>query len=66
MVKHIYTFSFGIFTVSVILISCICGMAFTIAGKVTITAVACSLILGIIVNIILNLKKKDDDKEDKE
>ena len=56
----------NLFTVSVILVSGIGGMAFTIADKVTITSVACSLILGIIVNIILNLKKKNNDKEDNE
>jgi uracil permease len=47
----------NLFTVSVILISGIGGMAMAI-GKVTITAIACSLILGIIVNIILNKFKK--------
>ena len=47
----------NLFTVSVILISGIGGMAMAI-GKVTITAIACSLILGIITNIILHLKKE--------
>ncbi len=46
----------NLFTVSVILISGIGGMAMKI-GKVTITAIACSLILGIIVNILLHRKK---------
>ncbi len=46
----------NLFTVSAILIPGIGGMAMAI-GKVTITAIACSLILGIIVNVILNLKK---------
>ncbi len=32
-------------------------------GKVTITAIACALILGIIVNIVLNKLKKDDGDE---
>ena len=51
----------NLFTVSVILISGIGGMAMSI-GKVTITAIACALILGIIVNIVLNkFKKKTDD-----
>ena len=49
----------NLFTVSVILISGIGGMAISI-GKVTITAIACALILGIIVNIVLNKFKKSD------
>ncbi len=48
----------NLFTVSVILISGIGGMAISI-GKVTITAIACALILGIIVNIVLNKFKKE-------
>ncbi|MBR6533841.1 MAG: uracil-xanthine permease [Clostridia bacterium] len=46
----------NLFTVSAILIPGIGGMAMAI-GKVTITAIACSLILGIIVNIVLHRKK---------
>ena len=46
----------NLFTVSAILIPGIGGMAMAI-GKVTITAIACSLILGIIVNIVLHAKK---------
>ena len=46
----------NLFTVASILIPGIGGMAMTI-GKVTITAIACSLILGIIVNTILSRKK---------
>ncbi len=49
----------NLFTVSVILIAGIGGMAMKI-GKVTITAIACALILGIIVNIVLHAKKKAD------
>ena len=48
----------NLFTVSAILIPGIGGMAMAI-GKVTITAIACSLILGIIVNIVLHAKKKN-------
>ncbi len=48
----------NLFTVSSILIPGIGGMAMAI-GKVTITAIACSLILGIIMNLILHAKKKD-------
>ena len=47
----------NLFTVSVILIAGIGGMAMSI-GKVTITSIACALILGIIVNILLNKFKK--------
>ena len=46
----------NLFTVSTILIPGIGGMAMTI-GKVTITGIACSLILGILVNIMLSKKK---------
>jgi len=46
----------NLFVVSVILIAGIGGMALTI-GKVTLTEVACALILGIITNIILQKKK---------
>ncbi|MBE6732470.1 MAG: uracil-xanthine permease [Ruminococcaceae bacterium] len=48
----------NLFTASVILIAGIGGMAMSI-GKVTITSIACALILGIIVNIILSIKKTD-------
>ena len=47
----------NLFTVSVILITGIGGMALSI-GKVTITNIACALILGIITNIVLNKFKK--------
>ena len=50
----------NLFTVSVILIAGIGGMAMTI-GKVTITSIACALVLGIIVNIVLHAKKKDEE-----
>ncbi len=46
----------NLFTTSVILITGIGGMALAI-GKVTITAIACALILGIITNILLAKKK---------
>ena len=49
----------NLFTVSVILITGIGGMAMKI-GEVTITAIACALILGIIVNILLHKFKKPD------
>ncbi len=47
----------NLFTVSAILIPGIGGMAMGI-GKVTVTAIACALILGIIINIILNKGRK--------
>ena len=54
----------NLFTVSVILITGIGGMAISI-GKVTITAIACALISGILINILLNkFKKPKDVKED--
>lgn len=53
----------NLFTVSVILIAGIGGMAMAI-GPVTITSIACALILGIVVNIVLNIKKKNT-KENK-
>ena len=46
----------NLFTASVILIAGIGGMAMAI-GKVTLTSIACALILGIIVNIVLTKKK---------
>lgn len=51
----------NLFTVSVILITGIGGMALAI-GKVTITAIATALILGIIVNQILRRSKGAEDK----
>ncbi len=51
----------NLFTVSAILIPGIGGMAMSI-GKVYITSIACSLILGIIVNILLNKLKKTESK----
>ena len=47
----------NLFTTAAILIPGIGGMAMAI-GKVTITAIACALILGIIVNLILNKARK--------
>lgn len=48
----------NLFVVSVILISGIGGLTLTF-GKVTLTAVACSLILGIITNVILARGKEE-------
>ena len=47
----------NLFTVAAILIPGIGGMAMTI-GKVTITTIACALILGILTNIMLSKKKQ--------
>ena len=49
---------FPLFVVSVILITGIGGLAISF-GKVTITSVACALILGILTNIILSGKNAD-------
>ena len=46
----------NMFTVSVILISGVGGLVL-LAGKVKISAIACALVLGIIVNAIVNRKK---------
>ena len=51
----------NLFTVSAILIPGIGGMAIAI-GKVTITAIACALILGILVNIMVNKSRKNEEK----
>jgi uracil permease len=48
----------NLFTASVILICGIGGMSLAI-GKVTITAIAAALILGIIVNVLLSRKQKN-------
>jgi len=53
----------NLFTTSVILISGIGGMSMAI-GKVKITVVACSLILGIVVNVLLNKYKKPEESEE--
>ncbi|MBP5303501.1 MAG: uracil-xanthine permease [Clostridia bacterium] len=47
----------NLFVVSVILIAGIGGLSVTF-GKITITAIACALILGIITNVVLNVKTK--------
>ena len=47
----------NLFTVSVILITGIGGMSMKI-GEVVVTSIACALILGIIINTILNKSKK--------
>lgn len=53
----------NLFVVAVILISGIGGMTLGI-GSVTLTEIACALILGIITNVILS-RKKDDAVEEK-
>jgi len=51
----------NLFTTSVILITGIGGTAMAI-GKVTITAIACALIIGIITNVLVS-RAKDPEKE---
>jgi uracil permease len=46
----------NLFVVSVILITGVGGMKL-VFGKITLTAVACALILGILTNLLVNLKK---------
>ena len=57
----------NLFVVSVILIAGIGGLALTF-GKVTITSIACALILGILTNLMLAKKKakEEENKEDKQ
>ena len=52
----------NLFVVSSILIAGIGGLTLVI-GKVTITSIACALILGILINIVVNLKKNKEVKE---
>ncbi len=52
----------NLFTASVILIAGIGGLSLTF-GKVTLTAIACALILGILANLMLSRKKKSEDAE---
>ena len=52
----------NLFVVSVILIAGIGGLTLTF-GKVTITSVACALILGIITNLMLK-KGPDEERDD--
>ena len=47
----------NLFVVSIVLISGIGGLSLTF-GKITITNVACAVILGILTNLMLNGKKK--------
>ena len=46
----------NLFTVSVILIAGIGGLTLSF-GNITITSIACALILGVIANIVLGKKK---------
>ena len=52
----------NLFTASVILIAGIGGLSVSF-GKVTLTAVACALILGIIVNVMLSKAKEEETEE---
>ena len=49
----------NLFTASIILIAGIGGMSMAI-GKVTLTSIACALILGIISNVVLNRAKDEN------
>ncbi len=52
----------NLFVVSVILIAGVGGMQLGI-GAVTLTEVACALILGIVVNILVNKKREKEEKD---
>lgn len=49
----------NLFVVSVILIAGVGGMSLSF-GQITITSVACALILGILVNLIVNIGRKSE------
>ena len=51
----------NLFVVSVILISGIGGLSISF-GKVTLTTIACALILGILANLMLGIKDKSENK----
>ena len=54
----------NMFVVSVILIAGIGGLQLAF-GKITITSIACALILGILTNLMLSKSDKSDDGEEK-
>lgn len=51
----------NLFTVAVILITGIGGLAVTF-GKVTLTSIACALILGIVTNLVVGKATEDDEE----
>ena len=51
----------NLFVVAVILIAGVGGMTLTF-GKITITSIACALILGIIVNVLVSSYKDESAK----
>ena len=53
----------NLFVVSVILIAGVGGLALNIGGVVTITEVACALILGILVNTLVRCKKDEPEAQ---
>lgn len=55
----------NLFVVSVILIFGVGGLSITF-GKVTLTTVACSLILGILTNVMLQKGRKNEEGEDEQ
>ena len=50
----------NLFTVCVILIAGVGGMILNIGNKVFLTEVACALILGIVTNLLVNLRKDEN------
>ena len=55
--------NYNLFTVSVILIAGVGGLTLTF-GKVTITSIACALILGILTHLLLTRPGNNDDVEE--
>ena len=54
----------NLFVVSIVLIAGVGGMSLTF-GKITITEVACALILGILANLLCSIGKKKEKEENK-
>ena len=52
----------NLFVVCVILIAGVGGLSISF-GKITLTSVACALLLGIITNVALSSSKKEPNKE---
>lgn len=57
--------NYNLFVVSVILIIGVGGLTLTF-GKITITTIACALILGILTNVLCSKARKNAEKEQKE
>ena len=52
----------NLFPISVILITGVGGLALTF-GEITIPSMACALVLGILTNLLVNIKKPAESEE---